>query len=108
MESNNALYNLFLNAIHEKRKVKVKINTFEKGEIQRICIPFDFWPSKRSKDGKDRYHFNDLDSPDWPHVLSVLPEQLIDLVMLDETFNPEEYVKWTPSWIVPRDWWNYS
>lgn len=42
MESNNALYNLFLNAIHEKRKVNVKINTSEKGEIQRICIPFDF------------------------------------------------------------------
>lgn len=42
MTLNNAFYKLFLNAINEKRKVKVKINTFEKGEIQRIYIPFDF------------------------------------------------------------------
>lgn len=100
--------NIFLNAISEIKIVKVKVNTKEKGVIERHCIPFDFWPSRKFKDGVDRYHFWDLDSPEKKHNLSILPEQLIKIEILSQSFNPWDYVKWKPTWFVKRDWWDFS
>jgi len=99
---------LFLEAIKKKKKVKVVVNSKEKGLIKRVCIPFDFGPSRMHKDGKHRYHFYDLDSPEGPHNLSILPEQLIKMEVLDENFEPKDYVKWKPSWFIHRDWGKYS
>ncbi|CAD7767225.1 MAG: hypothetical protein DNFNHJIP_00632 [Candidatus Argoarchaeum ethanivorans] len=62
--------NIFLKAIHEKKVLRVKVNSHEKGIIIRKCIPFDFGSSRRYKDGLNRYHFWDLDSPDGSHNLS--------------------------------------
>jgi len=100
---------IFLSSIHGKRIVKLQFDSNEKGLIERICIPFDFGPSRRYKDGADRYHFYDLDSPDGKHNLSILPEQITELVMLDDVFEPGDYVTWVPiKWIVARDWGNFS
>lgn len=99
---------ILINAIHSKKKVKVKFDSYEKGIIERICIPFDFGPSKRYKDGKNRLHFYDLNSPEGKHNLSILPEQIIEINILEETFSPRDYVTWTPNWIVQRDWGIYS
>lgn len=97
-------YDDFLFAINNKRVVEICVNSKEKGFITRQCIPYDFGPSRRYKDGLDRYHFHDLDSPEGSHTLSILVEQLIDLKILDIAFEPEDYVHWIPNWIVPRDW----
>jgi hypothetical protein len=35
-------YQSFIQAINEKKIVKVQINTYEKGIVERFCIPFDF------------------------------------------------------------------
>lgn len=101
-------HDLFLEAIRNKKKVKVTVDSKEKGLIVRRCIPFDYGPSRIHKDGKYRYHFFDLDSPQGPHNLSILPEQLRNIEILDENFNPGDYVKWTPAWFIPRDWGEYS
>mgnify|MGYP006291281609 CR=1 FL=1 len=101
-------HNIFLASINEKKVVKVKINSYEKGIIIRKCIPFDFGPSRKYKDGENRYHFYDLDSPDGSHTLSILPHQLREIEILNETFNPGDYVNWTPKWFVKRDWGQYS
>ena len=53
----------FVQAIKEMKLVKVVFDSYEKGRITRICVPFDYGPSRRYKDGKERYHFYDLDSP---------------------------------------------
>lgn len=98
----------FLQAINEKLLVTIVFRSKEKGTIQRNCVPFDFGPSKRAKDQSDRYHFFDLDSPDGNHTLSILPEQLISLKLTTEVFDPADYVKWTPNWIVARDWGRFS
>lgn len=88
--------------------VNLKFNSFEKGIIIRKCVPFDYGPSRKFKDNRERYHFQDIDSPDGPHPLPVLPEQIIEIEVLDETFEPKDYVKWTPNWFTKRDWGEFS
>lgn len=102
-------HEIFLNAITEKKILRVTFNSKEKGEITRLCIPFDFWPSRRNlKENPDRYHFYDLDSPEGNHTLSILPEQLVLIETTGEYFEPSDYVNWTPNWFVSRDWGDYS
>lgn len=95
----------FFKAIHEKRLVKIQYNSKSKGIIERVCVPLDYGPSKRSKDQSNKYHFLDLDSPDGAHVLPVSPDRLLRIELLNEYFNPEQYVTWDNiEWFVPRDW----
>lgn len=101
-------YQNFIQAINEKKVVKLEFNSKEKWNSIRMCIPFDFWPSRKFKDWLDRYHFYDLDSPEWSHNLSILPSQIISISVTDEIFNPEDYVKWTPNRFIKRDRWIYS
>lgn len=96
----------FIEAIHSKKKIKVTIDSKEKGIIVRTCIPFDYGPSRRYK--SDRYHMYNLDSPSGPHNISILPEQLIRVELTDENFEPGHYVTWDPDWNIERDWGKYS
>ena len=99
---------IFLKAIHEKKLVKIKYKSKEKGTIERECVPFDFGPSNRLHDGIDRYHLYSLTSPRGPHVISIVPAQLISISTLDKEFEPGDYVHWAPQWHVKRDWGIYS
>ena len=99
---------IFLEAIQKKKIVIVKVNSKEKGMITRKCIPFDFGVSRKFKDGLERYHFYDLDSPEGEHNLSITPNQLISIEITLESFEPKDYVKWTPNWFIKRDWGEYS
>ena len=99
----------FLHAIINKKVIELTFNSNEKGVITRKCIPFDFGPSRRNlKINPDRYHFYDLNSPEGKHTLSILPEQVIKVNLLDETFDPADYITWTPNWFIQRDWGIYS
>ncbi len=99
----------FINAIHSKNIVRVTFNSKEKGIITRKCIPFDFAPSSRAKVKVNKFQLYDLDSPSSSHNLAIAVEQLISLEILNEKFDPADYVKWTNiSWLVPRDWGDYS
>jgi len=100
---------VFLQSINDKKIVKIKVDTYEKWVIERHCIPFDFWPSRRNlKVNPNKYHFYDLDSPDSKHTLSIIPEQLLEIKITDNIFNPWDYIKWEPKWFIERDWWEYS
>ena len=100
----------FLQAIREKRYLSVDFIANEDNLLRnRKCVPFDYGESRRYKDGKDRFHFLDLNSPNGKHNLSILPQQVKKVEILDEFFEPSEYVTWTPiTWIVKRDWGVYS
>lgn len=98
----------FKDALDQMRILRVTFDSNEKGRITRLCVPFDFGPSRRYKDGENRYHFYDLDSPDGSHNLALLPDQIVSLELTDETFDPADYVTWTPNWFTPRDWGRYS
>jgi hypothetical protein len=100
----NSHYEVFIASIHSKNTIKIIFDSKEKGIIERKCIPFDYGLSTRYKDGLERFHLYDLDSPKGNHTLSILPNQIIELSLLDEIFEPADYVKWVPKWIVVRDW----
>jgi hypothetical protein len=101
-------YDIFKKAIDNKFIVEIVVMTQEKGKIKRTCIPFDFGPSRKFKDKIDRYYFYDLDSPEGKHNLSITPDQLLEIQLTIEKFNPADYVKWKPNWFVKRDWGKYS
>ncbi|MDD4484062.1 MAG: hypothetical protein PHD55_06835 [Methanoregula sp.] len=98
----------FIRAIREKKLVAVTARTDDKGTIKRTCVPLDYGPSGRPHDGVDRYHFRDLSSPTGEHPFMILPSQLLDLSVLDETFEPEKHVHGKTKWSVPRDWGKFS
>ena len=88
----------FLYAIDHKLKVSITFNAKNKGVITRICIPFDFGASQKADaiDKSEKYHVLDLDSPDGPHNLPIKPDDIINITVLDESFDPVVYVKWPP------------
>jgi hypothetical protein len=100
-----------LNAIYAKKIVELNFIPRETWVITtRKCIPFDIWPRRRKwkSNWSERFHFYDLNSPDWKHTLSILPEQVISIKILNESFNPWDYITWETEWFVRRDWWIYS
>jgi hypothetical protein len=97
-----------IKAIHEKKIVQLTFNSDEKGKITRLCIPFDIGPSNKFKDGLERFHFLDIDSPAGSHNLSILPITIISLELTSDNFDPSHYVKWTPNWFLKRNWGKYS
>jgi len=102
------IYNSFIDAIHEKKCVLIVADTYEKGIIERICIPFDYGPSRKYKDGINRYHLFDLDSPDGSHNLALKPDQILKIEILNDHFDPNDYVHWETNWYISRDWGPYS
>lgn len=99
---------LFTQAINEKRLVNLTFNSYDKGIISRKCIPFDFGPSRKYKDGLDRFHFYDLESPNGNHNLSILPNQIIEITLDKGFFDPADIITWTPNWFLKRDWGSFS
>jgi hypothetical protein len=100
---------LFVRAIHEKRKVSVTFYSREdKGILVRTCAPMDYGPSRRARRKNNRFHFWDYDSDTQEHVLSLNPGQVRNIEILNDRFDPAEFVTWNTSWFVPRDWGAYS
>ena len=102
----------FIQAIHDKRKVRLTFYSKEDGGLlTRKCAPMDYGPSRRAKQKNDRFHFWDYDSDTQKHTLSLNPEQISNLQVLDDTFEPAEFITWdiTKSpWFISRDWGPYS
>ena len=95
----------FISAIHSKNKLKVIFLSKEDGRhINRTCAPMDFAPSTQAKDKSNRFHFWDYNSDTESHTLSLLQEQIVSLEILDEHFEPKEFVTWKTKWGIKRDW----
>jgi hypothetical protein len=95
----------FIGAIHSKNRVKLKFYSKEDGTaVERICAPMDYGAGKKIKDGLPRYWVWDYTSDKGAHTLGLLDKQIVALDVLPDTFNPGEFVNWTPDWIVPRNW----
>lgn len=102
----------FIKAIHSKNKIRLTFYSKEDGaEIARTCAPMDYGPSRRATNKDDRYHFWDYDSDTASHTLSLLPNQVVRIDVLPETFDPAGFITWDTKksqWFVPRDWGIYS
>lgn len=102
----------FIQAIKDKNKVRVKFYSKEDADVlERVCAPMDYGPSRRAHDKSDRYHLWDYESDTACHTLSLLPGQVISITVMDENFDPAEFITWdvgVSPWFVERDWGIYS
>jgi hypothetical protein len=103
-------HKLFTAAIENRQKVLLTFASKEDGGAYQVrtCAPMDYGPRARAHDQSDCYHFWDYDSAEGAHTLSLLPDQVISIVVSDETFDPGEFVTWDPNWHHPREWGAYS
>src|SRR6266498_5042022 len=97
----------FIQAIHDKRKIRLTFYSKEdRSTLVRTCAPMDFGPSRRAKLKNDRFHFWDYDSDARVHTLSLSPEQIANIEVLNEHFDPREFITWDTKqspWFVTRD-----
>lgn len=100
----------FVEAINEKKLVKVKFISKEKGIIERLCVPFDYSINKKDIIKKEKYQLLDLESPTGkPHNISILEENIISIEKTNQDFEPEKYITWDNIiWEISRDWGIYS
>lgn len=102
----------FINAIHNKRKIRLYFySKQDTSTLIRVCAPMDYGPSRRAKENNDRFHLWDYESDTRNHVLSLSPEQIVRLEVLEDQFEPSEFITWDTKkspWFVMRDWGLYS
>lgn len=105
---------LFIQAIHSRKKIKLTFFSKEDNKvITCVCAPMDFGQSKVFNDNIDRFHVWNY-SPDLgkeQHPIPLNPSQVKKIEVLEETFDPAEFIKWDfvpSSWHVRRDWGRFS
>ena len=100
---------LFLMAIDNKQLIQIRfISNKERTEIIRVCAPLDFATGQREKVKTFRFFVYDIDNR---HTIGIAVDQLIDIHVLDEVFDPEEIISWNrsgKSWNYKRDWGSQS
>lgn len=102
----------FIKAIETKCKVRVTFCGQADGERRvRKCAPMDYGPSRVAKEQNDRFHVWDYESDSGPHQLSLNPDQIEEIELLQESFEPSDFITWSTSaspWFVKRDWGEHS
>ena len=66
----------------------------------------DYGPWRRAGDTAPRYHFWDFESDSGRnHNISLRDDQIVDVEILDTSFEPAAFVTWKPKWFIPRTTW---
>ena len=95
----------FIEAIKEKNKVCLRFySKADSGVIDLVCAPMDYGPGTGIQDGVNRYWLWDYTSNTGTHTLGLLPEQVLDIRVLGEVFDPAQIEVAAPQWSIPRDW----
>jgi hypothetical protein len=95
----------FIEAIHTKKKVWLRFySQADSGVLDRVCAPMDYGPGGESQDGLHRYWLWNYTSSTSPHTLVLAPQQIVDLQVLGEAFDPAQLGETPPQWSIPRDW----
>jgi hypothetical protein len=82
----------FLEALKEKRKVRVQFYSKpDSGVLDRVCAPLDYGPGGETQDGLNRYWLWDYASDTGTHTVGLLPQQIVDLQVLGEVFDPAQF-----------------
>lgn len=95
----------FLEAITGKKKVWVRFySTADNGVLEHVCAPMDYGPGGETHDGLNRYWLWDYTSNAGSHTLGLAPQQIVDLQVLGEGFDPADFGVRSSPWCIPRDW----
>lgn len=101
----------FIQAIKNKRKIRATFFSKKDNDyVTRVCAPMDYGPTRRENvsDKTDRFHMWDYEGKTGPHTASPTHDLVDNITVLDETFDPAEFVSWPPNWFIPRDWGDLS
>ncbi len=83
----------FIEALTEKKKVSVRFYSKpDNGVVDRICAPISYGPGSESHDDLNRYWLWDYASTTGSHVLGLVPQQIVELQVLGELFDPIPYL----------------
>jgi hypothetical protein len=95
----------FIAAVTEHKKVWLRFySTADSGLLDRVCAPMDYGPGGGIPDGLNRYWLWDYSSNTGTHTLGLLPQQIVDLQVLGEVFNPADFGDRPWPWAIPREW----
>jgi len=95
----------FIEAIHAKTKVCVRFYSLaDSSVIDLVCAPMDYGPPVGGQDGVNRYWLWDYTSNTGSPILGLGPDQVLDMRVLGEAFDPAELITPPPTWSIPRDW----
>ena len=84
-------HNQFLEALNEKRKVRVKFySPADGGVLDRVCAPIDYGSNGAVKDALNRYWLWDYASDTGAYTLGLVPQQIVSLQVLGERFDPAQ------------------
>jgi len=99
----------FIEALREKKKVRVRFySPADSGVLDHVCAPMDYGPGGEMKDALNRYWLWDYGSNAGAQTLGLAPQQVVDLQVLGEAFDPAEFGVRTGQWSTPRDWGSWS
>lgn len=97
----------FLEAIRDRKKVSVRFYSKpDSGVIDRVCAPMDYGPGIGTTDGLNRYWLWDCSGKGNPgsQPLGLLPQEIVDLQVLGDLFDPADFGDAAWPWAVTRDW----
>ena len=81
----------FIEAVETKHKVCLRFaSRADNAVIDLVCAPLGYGPVAAIPDGVNRYSLWDYTSNTASNTLSLLPEQVLDLRVLGEVFDPAD------------------
>lgn len=105
---NEEHYSLFVNAINEKKKIKMLKRDKEWNIVEKYYIPWDLAVGKKNiKDKREKYWNYNIEDK---HTSPTNQEDVVKIIVLDETFDPADYIDWEGPYnrTVKRAWGIYS
>jgi len=82
----------FLEALQEQRKVRVQFySRADSGVLDRVCAPTAYGLGGEPNDGLNRYWLWDFASETGSCALGLAPQQIVDLQVLSEKFDPAQF-----------------
>ena len=95
----------FIEAIRAKNKVCLRFYSLaDSGVIDLVCAPLDYGPGAGGHDAVNHYWLWDYTRNTGSPTLGLLPEQVLDIRVLGQVFDPTEFGAPWPTWSIPRDW----
>jgi len=82
----------YIDAITEKNKVCLRFySKADTGVIDLVCAPVSYGPGPNAGEDVNRYWFWDYTSNTGSPTLGLLPEQVLDLRILGQKFDPADF-----------------
>ena len=95
----------FIEAIQQRKKVAVRFYSKpDQGVLDRVCAPLDYGPGDGPPDALNRYWLWDYADTTGTPTLGLVPQQIVDVRVLGEVFDPAEFGASPWSWSIPRPW----